>query len=148
MFVSFKIVYTGDFCRATQSNFGRALNYTINIAHVNHLRFQRDFVAAISLEFQTCLKLDAIQSATKIASSCEKKNRVFLLFFYLHAVNGGLSGWTPWSSCSQMCVRGVQKRHRLCNNPAPRCGGNPCGAGADTKQERVCIVCPSKIIET
>ena len=36
----------------------RSCNF--NIARVNQLRFQRDFIAAISQEFRTCSKLDAI----------------------------------------------------------------------------------------
>ena len=44
-----------------------------------------------------------------------------------------------------MCIRGVQKRVKKCDNPAPRCGGDPCGNGV-TKQERECMVCPSTII--
>ena len=74
----------------------------------------------------------------------------FKIFFYvlliLLVVNGGLSEWTPWSSCSRMCVRGVQTRVRQCNNPSPRCGGEPCGNGVVTKQTKGCMVCPSKIV--
>ena len=36
----------------------RSCNF--NIARVNQLRFQRDFIAAISQEFRTCSKPDAI----------------------------------------------------------------------------------------
>ena len=71
---------------------------------------------------------------------------ILYVLLILHVVNGGLSGWTPWSSCSRMCVRGVQTRVRQCDNPAPRCGGEPCGNGVVTKQTKGCMVCPSKIV--
>ena len=67
-------------------------------------------------------------------------------FFHFHAVNGGLSEWTTWSSCSRMCVSGVQTRVRRCTSPAPRCGGEPCGNDVATKQAKGCMVCPSKIV--
>jgi len=60
-------------------------------------------------------------------------------------VNGGLSKWTSWSSCSQLCVKGLQTRRRLCNNPFPRCGGDPCGS-MNTKQDKQCLVCPKSPI--
>ena len=39
-------------------------------------------------------------------------------------VNGGLSDWTKWSSCSSSC--GVMERHRSCTNPKPAYGGKEC----------------------
>ncbi|CAG0881635.1 unnamed protein product [Darwinula stevensoni] len=53
-------------------------------------------------------------------------------------VNGGWSDWGPWSGCSASCGRGVQRRTRTCNHPAPINGGAPC-KGADTQK----IVCKS-----
>lgn len=63
----------------------------------------------------------------------------------MHVVNGGLSEWTTWTGCSQMCVQGHQTRRRLCNNPPPRCGGDPCGRIV-AKEKRQCFVCPSKLL--
>ena len=45
----------------------------LKMARVNQVRFSVRFVAAISQGFRACLKLDA----TKIASSCCDKNRLF-----------------------------------------------------------------------
>ena len=73
------------------------------------------------------------------------QNRSSLFCLFMHLVNGGLSEWTTWTGCSQMCVQGRQTRCRLCNNPPPRCGGDPCG-GMVAKEERQCLVCPSKLL--
>ena len=40
------------------------------------------------------------------------------------AVDGGLSPWTKWSSCSDSC--GIMERHRSCSNPKPAYGGKGC----------------------
>ena len=56
-------VYTGDFCRGNSMQFLSRRSCNFKIARVNQLRFQRDFsaiVAAMSQEFRTCSKLDAI----------------------------------------------------------------------------------------
>ena len=56
-------VYSGDFCRSNSMQFLLRRSCNFEIARVNRLRFQRDFtaiVAALSQEFRTCSKLDAI----------------------------------------------------------------------------------------
>ena len=83
---------------------------------------------------------------TTLRSRMQISFKIFVMFCLFSIVNGGLSEWTSWSGCSGMCVRGVQTRVRQCNNPAPRCGGEPCGNGVVTKQTKECMVCPSKII--
>lgn len=45
---------------------------------------------------------------------------------YLLLVNGGWSGWRPWSSCTRTCAGGSQRRSRTCTNPPPRNGGANC----------------------
>ena len=50
----------------------------------------------------------------------------------MSAANGNWGNWTSWSSCSVTCGNGTQVRYRLCNNPAPLLGGNPCG-GPDSE---------------
>lgn len=41
-------------------------------------------------------------------------------------IDGGLSPWSVWSSCTKTCDSGVQKRYRTCTNPPPSCAGNDC----------------------
>jgi hypothetical protein len=50
------------------------------------------------------------------------------------SVNGGLSEWTAWSSCSATCDVGSSTRHRSCTNPLARFGGKPC-EGVLTQQQ-------------
>ncbi|KAM7440695.1 hypothetical protein ABFA07_010097 [Porites harrisoni] len=41
-------------------------------------------------------------------------------------VNGGWSDWSRWSSCTQSCEAGSQKRSRTCTRPPPSYGGKTC----------------------
>ncbi|XP_036354448.1 hemicentin-1-like isoform X2 [Octopus sinensis] len=41
-------------------------------------------------------------------------------------VHGMWSSWNKWSECSTTCGEGRTFRTRLCDNPAPVNGGNPC----------------------
>jgi len=42
-------------------------------------------------------------------------------------VDGGISGWGPWSGCDISCgVGGKRKRRRECNDPLPQFGGKDC----------------------
>ncbi|XP_056379622.1 hemicentin-1 isoform X2 [Hyla sarda] len=51
-------------------------------------------------------------------------------------VHGGFSDWLPWQSCSVTCGQGVQKRMRLCDNPAPANGGLYCQG--EESESRIC----------
>ncbi|XP_076054854.1 unc-5 [Oratosquilla oratoria] len=57
-------------------------------------------------------------------------------------VDGSWSSWSSWSSCSSKCYRGVQKRTRMCNNPAPMNGGEACHGPAVQKTD-CAHVCPA-----
>lgn len=59
-------------------------------------------------------------------------------------VNGGWSPWSTWSECSVRCGRGIYKRIRMCTNPSPLNGGNPCTGSSVQKSD--CVVnCPGKL---
>ena len=47
--------------------------------------------------------------------------------FYENTVNGGYGEWSEFGECTATCgTLGFQKKTRVCNNPAPRNGGEPC----------------------
>ncbi|XP_040215726.1 hemicentin-1 isoform X1 [Rana temporaria] len=53
---------------------------------------------------------------------------------FIVQVHGGFSEWLPWQSCSVTCGQGIQKRMRLCDNPAPANGGLYCqGEESETR---------------
>nr|XP_047134262.1 uncharacterized protein LOC100206071 [Hydra vulgaris] len=53
-------------------------------------------------------------------------------------INGGVSSWSLWTSCTAFCGDGKQSRQRICNNPLPRCGGNDCSS-VELYQEQPCV---------
>ena len=67
---------------------------------------------------------------------------MYLLLLYL--VNGGLSEWSPFTSCSKSCGKGSQDRTRTCTNPSPQHGGDDCAG--NLKESKQCQVkyCPGK----
>ncbi|XP_078611237.1 uncharacterized protein LOC144881802 isoform X2 [Branchiostoma floridae x Branchiostoma japonicum] len=50
------------------------------------------------------------------------------------SVNGGWSEWSQWSACTATCGNSTRSRQRLCDNPPPLGGGNPC-AGVSLETE-------------
>nr|DBA18217.1 TPA: hypothetical protein GDO54_016492 [Pyxicephalus adspersus] len=75
--------------------------------------------------------------ATNIIGSAVAKSS------FIVQVHGGFSEWLPWQSCSVTCGQGVQKRKRLCDNPAPANGGLYCqGEESETRscQNKPCPV--------
>ena len=46
------------------------------------------------------------------------------------AVNGRWGGWSGWSNCTEECGGGAQSRLRICNDPAPKYGGDKCTTNA------------------
>ena len=45
---------------------------------------------------------------------------------FYHSVDGGLTAWDDWTSCSRSCGVGQEERRRHCTNPAPQYGGTDC----------------------
>ena len=41
-------------------------------------------------------------------------------------MDGNWGNWLSWSTCSAACGGGTRSRSRLCNNPMPSNGGEPC----------------------
>ena len=48
----------------------------------------------------------------------------------LIVVNGGWSAFGAYGPCSKACGGGNKKKSRVCNNPYPAHGGNPCSGSS------------------
>ncbi|KAG2457471.1 thrombospondin-1 [Polypterus senegalus] len=49
-------------------------------------------------------------------------------------INGKWGPWSLWDTCTVTCGGGIQRRTRLCNDPAPKYGGKECiGEPAETQ---------------
>ena len=58
------------------------------------------------------------------------------------AVPGQWGEWSDWTPCNAKCGRGVRKRTRECDSPAPVNGGPACD-GAPVQKKGCNVVCPS-----
>ena len=67
-----------------------------------------------------------------------------LQFFLYFSVDGEWSTWQAWSGCSPRCGKGVQKRIRTCDSPAPINGGAPC-SGSPVQKKPCSNECPGKL---
>ncbi|XP_042525120.1 properdin [Dipodomys spectabilis] len=56
---------------------------------------------------------------------------------------GGWSEWAPWGPCSVTCSKGTRTRQRLCDHPAPKCGGHCPGEARKSEACDTQQVCPT-----
>lgn len=59
-------------------------------------------------------------------------------------VDGGLTEWSEWGRCDQLCEPGRVRRHKTCTHPKRRCGGKQCDHDMATTEEKPCMYCPGK----
>ncbi|KAM8887343.1 hemicentin-1 [Spinachia spinachia] len=59
-------------------------------------------------------------------------------------ISGGYSNWEGWGPCSSTCGQGLQKRIRLCNNPEPANGGQPCSGHSIDSRKCQAGLCPGE----
>uniref|UniRef100_A0A8W8ILJ9 IgGFc-binding protein N-terminal domain-containing protein n=1 Tax=Magallana gigas TaxID=29159 RepID=A0A8W8ILJ9_MAGGI len=58
-------------------------------------------------------------------------------------IDGGLTNWGSWGTCSVSCGGGTQVRTRSCTNPSPQYGGAQCSGATSQNQTcntQVCII--------
>ena len=60
----------------------------------------------------------------------------------LFSVPGKWSTWAEWSECNTKCGRGVRKRVRTCDQPAPVNGGPGC-EGPHVQKKSCNQICPA-----
>ena len=65
------------------------------------------------------------------------------MFFVFIAVDGEWSFWSSWdTTCSNRCGKGVVRRTRECDSPAPINGGNECPGNSVQKKSCTSMECP------
>ncbi|XP_071104574.1 uncharacterized protein [Haliotis cracherodii] len=111
--------------------------YSVSISGVMH---QLTITGAVSGDAASYIYFNTFVSPAIVKSG----------FLTVHEpVNGGLSEWNPWNnpSCSVTCGNGTitLTRSRLCNNPAPRYGGQICPDPLTETVSRVCVRGPCPI---
>ena len=62
-------------------------------------------------------------------------------------VDGGLTDWSIWSTCTLSCGIGTQSRSRSCINPEPQYGGQDCEGALSESQDCNISPCPSMYIQ-
>ena len=64
-----------------------------------------------------------------------------LYIFFLAPINGHWGRWGSWGECSVTCGKGVHSRTRVCDDPAPKNGGDNCLGDSTIQQECSKISC-------
>ena len=59
-------------------------------------------------------------------------------------IDGGLTEWSPFTSCSKSCGKGSQERTRTCTSPPPQHGGDDCVGEDDQIRECKVKECPGR----
>ena len=80
-------------------------------------------------------------------SVINKSSREINISYLTLLVNGGWSGYGPWSSCSVTCGGGTQSKNRSCTKPSPANGGKDCSGRANETQECATDACPGRTIK-
>ncbi|KAK6167247.1 hypothetical protein SNE40_021325 [Patella caerulea] len=57
-------------------------------------------------------------------------------------VDGSWGNWGSWDQCSTTCGSGTKQRIRLCNNPTPQLGGQPCPGNSTQITSCEETICP------
>ena len=58
------------------------------------------------------------------------------------SVDGGLTEWSEYGSCSEECGGGIQESNRTCTNPIPQHGGTDCVGDLERTRECNKEPCP------
>ncbi|XP_071810204.1 uncharacterized protein [Asterias amurensis] len=61
----------------------------------------------------------------------------------IQIIDGGWGPWTPYSNCTEPCDGGTQTRSRVCDNPLPENGGQPCSGEATEEKACNTETCPA-----
>lgn len=76
-----------------------------------------------------------------------KRNPAFVCMLLRHIahilVDGEVSNWSDWGTCSVSCGGGSQDRTRTCTNPKPQYGGADCTGNLKETQSCNTQNCPS-----
>ena len=72
---------------------------------------------------------------------------LFFPFNYLAAVDGHWGPWSRFTACTASCGIGIQRRVRICNDPYPVNGGQPClGENVEIKRCRIRLCNKGKMV--